>query len=187
MAQVATIAPGIEISYLDSGVPSVNPDHYTTVLVIHGYTWSGGWFHSLFLRKSLINEIDTFKKTLPFGSPNGIRIIAINRRDYPGSTPFTEEEVAAIKSDEYTNDDLRAFMLARTTEFAKFAEYLVISGISKEVVNGKGGIAIVGWSLGQAYVTNFIEDVKKLEVGLREMVEKNVRCVVAFGERSIVI
>ena len=42
--------------------------------------------------------LGTFVKLLPLAHAHNTRIILINRRDYPGTTPYTDEERAALLS-----------------------------------------------------------------------------------------
>ncbi|KAI0713888.1 hypothetical protein C8Q76DRAFT_732741 [Earliella scabrosa] len=53
---------------LDSGAPTGSTD-YTTLVLVHGLMWHGA----------------NFEKLLPYAKQNNARIIAVNRRDYPGS------------------------------------------------------------------------------------------------------
>ncbi|KAI0761772.1 hypothetical protein BD413DRAFT_616770 [Trametes elegans] len=63
----------------DTGPPD-GQDVYTTLVFIHGYVWHGG----------------AFGKLLPLAPHFGCRIIVLNRRDYPGASPYTAEERALL-------------------------------------------------------------------------------------------
>ncbi|KAH9850273.1 Alpha/Beta hydrolase protein [Lenzites betulinus] len=133
----------------DSGIPAGSTD-YTTVVILHGYG-----FHSAI-----------FEKLVPLGAPKNSRIILVNRRDYPGSKPYTPEELALISArplgDIATADsiaaakrDVDAFMLARGQEVYELLEGLVKAGSIPvaDRENNKGGIVVAGWSLGTGWMT----------------------------------
>ncbi|KAJ7087147.1 hypothetical protein C8R44DRAFT_991416 [Mycena epipterygia] len=67
---------GVELSYIDSGVPP-NATSYTTVFAVHGMIFT-----------NLI-----FEKIMALAPSRNVRVVAINRRPFPGSTPFTPAEL----------------------------------------------------------------------------------------------
>ncbi|KZV92615.1 alpha/beta-hydrolase [Exidia glandulosa HHB12029] len=64
--------------YTDSGHPGV--DKYDTVILIHGMNWDQSSFYAMY----------------PLAAPAGLRFVALNRRGYPGTTPYTAEEQALL-------------------------------------------------------------------------------------------
>ncbi|KAH9158763.1 hypothetical protein EDB89DRAFT_2085473 [Lactarius sanguifluus] len=55
---------------------------YVTLVIVHG--------------RGL--KADFFARLLPLAGKLGARVVAINRRDYPGSAPFSEEDRALLLS-----------------------------------------------------------------------------------------
>ncbi|RPD52530.1 alpha/beta-hydrolase [Lentinus tigrinus ALCF2SS1-7] len=124
---------GTELAYLDSGAPSARPDSYVTIFAIHGTVFGFHIYDKIF--RLLQDRSD-------------IRFVAISRRGYPGSTPFTPDEITALSTD--SDDQKEAFLRARGTEVAlfidKFIEKFDLPPISSD--GSSGGIALMGWSLG---------------------------------------
>ncbi|KAJ6458696.1 hypothetical protein DFH09DRAFT_1115381, partial [Mycena vulgaris] len=121
---------GTVLSFTDSGPPE-NKD-YITVFAVHGIACNG-----------LI-----FKKVQALARANNIRFVAINRRPYIGSTPYTEAESVTLCTGSET--EKAHFIDARGIEFATFVETFVqkydLPPISPD---GKsGGVALLGWSAG---------------------------------------
>lgn len=83
---------GTQIAYTDTGAPSQSP--YITMVAIHGMSFSGGSFLLMFPQfrpdwPTLI--IAVFKRVQNLAIKKGVRL---NRRNYPVSTPYEEEDVS---------------------------------------------------------------------------------------------
>jgi pimeloyl-ACP methyl ester carboxylesterase len=96
-----------------------------------------------------------FSHCLPLAGKLGARMVALNRRDYPRSEPFSEEDHALLLS---TTDKSPAafenadrYMKARAREFYDFLSQLVKS--EDLPINS---IIFAGWSLGTLFVTSFL-------------------------------
>lgn len=103
-----------------------------------------------------------FAKLLPLAPAYNTRVMLVNRRDYPGSTPFTEAERALLPSQPLDADDLpsardnlQAFMKAQARELYDFLEILVEGGDvpAADRKNNTGGVVVAGWSMGAAWMT----------------------------------
>ncbi|KAI0325769.1 alpha/beta-hydrolase [Cubamyces sp. BRFM 1775] len=136
----------------DSGAPQGSTD-YTTLVILHGYTWHAG----------------TFSKLIPLGAQHNARVILVNRRDYPGSRPYNADELALLRPSESPSSQeapdstevpeaslrLQTFMEDRARELYAFLAELV----QKERLpladaeNNRGGIVVAGWSFGTAWMT----------------------------------
>ncbi|KAF5341417.1 hypothetical protein D9758_012302 [Tetrapyrgos nigripes] len=82
-------APGngkLEYFYEDSGAPA-GVGSYTTFFMLHGYCYHSGIFQRLF---PLAHQ--SYSQSFPF------RVIAINRRGYPPTTPFNPFELTVFES-----------------------------------------------------------------------------------------
>jgi hypothetical protein len=86
---------------------------------------------------------------LPFARPNSLRIVLVNRRDYPHSTPLSCAELALIGPDA-SLEDRAAFFRARGVELANFLAWFACAQDihPTEEVDGRtsGGMAIAAWS-----------------------------------------
>ncbi|TDL26389.1 alpha/beta-hydrolase [Rickenella mellea] len=154
---------GIELAYLDSGVPT-SGGNFTTLVIIHGYCWSG----------------DIFQKVIDIAPSRGVRIIALNRRDYTGSSPFTPEEMAPIRAEDCNAVTLKAFLRDRSEEYAGFLKHIIDGGGVTKPIGKKGGIALMAWSLGNVFGLNFLENVTFLPAPLKELVTTYVRSFILF-------
>ncbi|KAI0831903.1 Alpha/Beta hydrolase protein [Trametes gibbosa] len=157
----------------DSGAPADHGD-YTTLMIVHGYVWHGG----------------TFSKLLPLAAAQGVRVILLNRREYPGTTPYTEEERAMIPHvpDKPLTDEeqirsgkrmLLSFMRDRALELYRTIEGLVVERHIPAARPGSqaGGIVLVGWSMGATWMTALLTHVSEFPVGalnLRDYVRRVV-------------
>ncbi|KAI0821753.1 hypothetical protein BC628DRAFT_1412722 [Trametes gibbosa] len=139
----------------DSGAPPHSID-YTTLVILHGYTWHSG----------------TFARLVPLAKNRNVRVVLVNRRDYPGSRPYTDEErallpsalsegVESIAEIAAATQNLEAFMKARARELYDLLVDLVQSGGVTRVQIGSnaGGIVVAGWSFGGIWMTALLAHV----------------------------
>jgi hypothetical protein len=116
-----------------------------------------------------------------------VRLVAPQRRGYPGSTPFPDDEIASLSN---TNAAaIQRFLRARLLELAAFVEYLAALGVPPLNVNaGKrtGGVALVSWSLASMYGLAFLEHVTSPDfpAALTQLVKGYVRTFITYGMRS---
>ncbi|KAJ3913122.1 hypothetical protein F5877DRAFT_84104 [Lentinula edodes] len=149
----------VVLSYLDSGPPSSSLSNYETIILIHGNSFS--------------NAI--FKRLLPLNTQYNIRVVAPSRRGFSGSTPFTQDEKLFFTEDDGSEasatDEAKAKILElRGVEILQFIDgFIQRSGIppiqdNSQTVDGngktrKGGLAIIGWSLGATFSLSAIANV----------------------------
>ncbi|KAH9849866.1 hypothetical protein C2E23DRAFT_341233 [Lenzites betulinus] len=157
----------------DSGAPE-GRDDYTTLMFVHGYIWHGG----------------SYSKLIPLANAQGVRIILLHRRDYPGATPYTAEERALIPPvpDRPSTDEnevregkqmLLKFMRDRALELYQALEELVVKrnipAVSPE--SQTGGIVLVGWSMAATWLTALLTHIAEFPIGavnLRDYVRRIV-------------
>jgi len=123
----AADAKGTQLFFTDTG-PVPSSTNYTTLVVIHGTSFNGG----------------TFKRLPPLGLQRNIRTVLVNRREYKGSTPYTDDELAEL------NQGKKEFLERIGKELAYFlATFAESHNIPKASADLKsGGIALMGWSMG---------------------------------------
>ncbi|KAI0702380.1 alpha/beta-hydrolase [Cerioporus squamosus] len=141
----------------DTGPPALEGSTtYTTVVFIHGYAWHSG----------------IFTKLLPLAGAKNARLVLVNRRDYPGATPYTPEErivlEGALKSDPATaRKQLLAYAKERAREvYTLLAQFVADNDIPPrrpEPAN-EGGIVLVGWSFGTIWMTSLLANVASFPV-----------------------
>ncbi|TFY79113.1 hypothetical protein EWM64_g4895 [Hericium alpestre] len=93
---------GAQLYYEDSG--PVEGVHYTTLVLVHGTA--------------------IFHPMMPFAEPNGLRIVAVNRRNYPVSTADTAEDLLAIAKGSPAETQ-SAFLARQGLEIAEFLSWFI--------------------------------------------------------------
>ncbi|KAI0641977.1 Alpha/Beta hydrolase protein [Trametes meyenii] len=167
-----TTVSGLGI-FKDTGAPA-GRSNYTTLVITHGYVWHGA----------------IFSKVLQLAASHGVRIIVLNRRDYPGSIPYTPEELALLPPvldkpltdpAEIRSDKLKLekFMRDRARELYDSLEDLVQELDIPPVRPGAptGGIVLVGWSLGATWMLALLRHVAEFpvnEINLRDYIRRVV-------------
>jgi hypothetical protein len=118
---------------------------------------------------------------------HSVRLIAVQRRDYPGSTPLQDAELAPLASGDPAS--VLRFFLARSIELAAFVQHVVNLGIPPLKNDGRncvGGIALTGWSLGNLYGLSLLDHVEELPKPLAEVIKTHVKTYVAYGTPGLV-
>ncbi|KAI0828547.1 hypothetical protein BC628DRAFT_1533941 [Trametes gibbosa] len=139
---------GMQLSYIDSGIPpgdTVSKD-YTTIFAVHGMCFTS----------------PTFERVMALASPAKVRFVAINRRDYPGSTPLSPDDISTLASG--SDQEKAALLKARGVELAtfvsRFVEHHSLPPISED--GQRGGFALLSWSLGNATAMSAVANIDKL-------------------------
>ncbi|KAF9259299.1 hypothetical protein L218DRAFT_974660 [Marasmius fiardii PR-910] len=151
------LSEDIQIFFTDSGPPP-NYNDYTTLVVFHGSAFNGFGFERLH----------------GVASQHNLRTIVWNRRDYPGSTPYTDFELGNLKLAPKT------FMNRIGSQIGEFlAKFIEQEKIPKATDDGKaGGIAIMGWSMGTATAMSLFSHSDILPPQTYSMLEQYVKDLV---------
>ncbi|KAI0666401.1 hypothetical protein C8Q78DRAFT_984281 [Trametes maxima] len=171
MPSIVVDDKGTELSYIDSGVPASASNAYTTIFAVHGTVFTS----------------PIFEKVSKLAGPAGLRFVAINRRDYPGSTPLTAEDSGVLASG--TDEQKAAFLKARGVELAtfvdRFAEQNNVPAISAD---GKsGGFALLGWSLGNAIALAAVANVDALSAPSQARWSSGLRSLILYEPPTVAI
>jgi hypothetical protein len=148
-----------------------------------------------------LHAIDIFHRLLPIAAATHVRLVTLNRRGYAGSTPFTEEEVAPLAPTITSEDDTASatsrshkvvsaqyttFLQQRGAEMARFLAWFIdhenIPPRSDDTNRASGGIALLGWSLGNATTLSMLAFANSLDPGLMQKLEPYLRKVIIFGK-----
>ena len=125
-----------------------------------------------------------FSQMLPFAAAYRARLVLVNRRDYPGSTPLTDTELASLGS---PNIQTRAKALAQQgLEIGLFLAWLVreenIPPVSIALDGKKqGGIALIPWSLAHTPLAGLLAHADALPVDARKVLKPSLRAYCIFG------
>ncbi|KAF8898011.1 hypothetical protein CPB84DRAFT_1681629 [Gymnopilus junonius] len=161
-----TVRDNICFHYTDSGPP--NKPNYSSLFIIHGHT-----FHSDTPRMTSVASnslyLGAFRKITPLAASNGLRIICVNRREYPGSSPFTPEELRVF------NEGCDAERAKLLNEQGILLCELVDSLINTLSLPKEGGITISSWSMGCIFAIAMLTAISDLPKGVRERLRGHVR------------
>lgn len=123
---------------------------------------------------------------LPHATKYGLRMIAMNSRDYHGSTPYTAEELADLASPDLEVQALAVRRWGR--EVAMFIAYvcgaLDISPVFGEGEKKAGGLVLMSWSLSGLAPMGILGDPRTLEGGLEATLAPYLRKVILYGEHN---
>ncbi|KAK7039327.1 AB hydrolase-1 domain-containing protein [Favolaschia claudopus] len=148
----------LQFFFTDSGAPPDKLADYTTFILVHGHTYHGA----------------VFQKLLPLAASQTMRLICINRREYPGSTSHTADELAVYASG---MEEERAVLMHQ----AGVNLALAIDGIIQQCdLPSAGDVAIAGWSLGNTFVLAAVEAIMDLPPPVRERLQSFVKTVIMW-------
>jgi len=156
------LANGIEFQYTDSGIPTLQDVPYVTVIAVHGMGYNGGIF----------NRVQQLAKDTK------LRIVAINRRQYAGSTPISDAEAALLVSG---SDEQKAEVLAaRGVELALFIVALVKQESIPPISTDRegGGVALLGWSSGNVATLAMVANTEKLPSDMKTCLATYMRALI---------
>ncbi|KIJ45941.1 hypothetical protein M422DRAFT_166044 [Sphaerobolus stellatus SS14] len=149
-----------EYFYRDSGAP--NESSYKTLIIVHGHTFHSGIFERLF----------------PLAKSRALRLICVNRRAYPDTTPYTPEELSIMNNG---SEDERVELFQKLgVELALF----VASVIDKCQLPKDGEIGFVSWSLGNIFGLCFLSAIDRVPEDIRNTIQKHVKTIILWDPPS---
>ncbi|PIL34405.1 hypothetical protein GSI_03180 [Ganoderma sinense ZZ0214-1] len=132
--------------FLDSGPPGGSAD-YTTIVIIHGLGWHSG----------------VFTKLIPLAHAHNARVVLVNRRDYRGAAPYSLAErthlfttaAEALTDGTAACPKVVSIMKEEAIDVSRLLTHFISDNrvpLARPHANS-GGIVLVGWSLGTAWMT----------------------------------
>jgi hypothetical protein len=125
---------------------------------------------------------EIFSKVIAIAPQHGIRIVAISRRDYPGSSPLGAEDIGLMLG---SDEGKAEYLTKRGLEYLRFIDAFIqeqsLPALSTSDGNRTGGVALVSWSLGNAFGNAALASVSKLEAGAQGRISKYLRSVIIDG------
>jgi hypothetical protein len=112
----------------------------------------------------------------------GYRFVSITRRNYPGSTALSEADIGVLTAG--SEEDKNAFLKARGVEIATFiSKFIEKESLPAITDNGTGGgIALIGWSLGNSFSLASISHLDALPEEDRTRVGSRLRALIMQGK-----
>lgn len=113
----------------------------------------------------------------PLAAKYDARTIVIQRKDYSGSTQFTEQELDDL------NNGRQAFLDQLAVTVANLLKCLIEElNIPKVSKDGKGGIALLGWSLGTSTALTIFKDLNVVLPELHDFLMPYMKNLIFFGQ-----
>ncbi|TFY67242.1 hypothetical protein EVJ58_g1755 [Rhodofomes roseus] len=158
---------GSQYCFEDTG-PAQSSD-YTTLVLVHGACFQAVIFERLFVHAAAHN----------------MRLVAVNMRDYRGSTPYSASELADLSSADVARQT--AAIRARGLELLTFILWLIrtegippLSPASSGNSKGGGGIALLGWSWGNKITLSCVAQASHLSPDDVETLGRYMRTLILF-------
>jgi hypothetical protein len=129
----------------------------------------------------------TFLPLFPYAEIHNLRLVTVNLRDYPGSSPLDSRELANLRSQE---PETQAMVIReQALEIATFlVRFIEAEGISppKRIAPGSdkevGGISLVAWSQSNAFLLSLLSNISLLDAYTDALLERYLRVVFMYGE-----
>ncbi|KAL1718168.1 hypothetical protein EV715DRAFT_291442 [Schizophyllum commune] len=149
---------GSSFNILDTGAPDSDSTGYLTLVFLHGYG---------------IPSIGITERIASLAPAEGVRLIAVNRRGYPGSSPYNAAELDNLEHG--TLEERAAIYRDEGHHYAHLLDALV-----QDRTIGAGGAALVAWSIANAHLSATIAAVHELPDAVRERLRKHVKAFIYF-------
>lgn len=121
---------------------------------------------------------------IPFAAKNNLRLLFVNLRDYPGSSPYTKAELEAFESGDEATQDKAISDLGK--QLGAFLAYFVknndVPPVNKKGGNTIGGISLLTWSMSNLVSISFLAHANTLTDDVKDVLNTHLRSVVLHGE-----
>lgn len=128
-----------------------------------------------------------FKRLFPLAAQHNMRLVTLNARDYHGSTPFSDSELAALESLDLQSQ--QSVLRACGRELGAFLVWFIeqekippLSTSTEGDAGRRGGISLLGWSFGSAFTFSFLAQAGALPEETRTLLGAYMRAIIGFGE-----
>lgn len=127
--------------------------------------------------------VGVFRRMFPHAQKYNLRLIAIHQREYLGSSPFTEDELALLYSDD--PEDQATILREQAHAIAKVMAHVIAQGnlpLPRQSDGAhEGGIVILGRSAGCAHVLALLGNLDSLDKSMYSLLEKYVTTIIIHG------
>lgn len=126
---------------------------------------------------------------IPYAAAHNIRLVLLNRRGYPGSTPVSSEELAALEG---SISAQQAALKTRGAEIAEFLRWFIETEAIPPIraVPGSGalvgGLSLLSWSGGNGTtLAMFAWHADKLPATTNKLFNKYLRSFIIYGIQRV--
>ncbi|KAJ7755230.1 hypothetical protein B0H16DRAFT_1541473 [Mycena metata] len=143
----------LQFFYTDTGAPAA--EEYTTYIIVHGHSYHAA----------------VFQRLSPLAKERDVRLICVNRREYPGSTPHTAQELRVYASGSHEE---RATLLRE--------EGVNLAICAAEIIQkyALSSVTLVGWSLGNTFTMAVMASIMSLPVQTQLQMQASVKGVIIW-------
>jgi hypothetical protein len=184
-------AQGTKLYYEDSGAPPGSTS-YTTVFLIHGYLcYARTFLFPLFpyalcaplISLNLLNDSAVFRPAFAHARSHNLRLIAINMREYPGSSPFSDAELARFASNDL--EDQTSALVDQAMEIANLIAQIIrdedLPLPQQEGDSQTGGVSMLAWAVGGSWLTTVLANLDSLDEDVHACFEKYVTTAIIYS------
>lgn len=134
-----------------------------------------------FLVHWLNTSPDTFEHLLPLAHKYNIRLVVVQRRDYAGSSQYTDEEMRLLR------ENPTLFFQNAGAVFVHFLHYIVKNThVCKPTEDrSRGGVSLSAWSLGCAYAMSTFAEDSAVDQAIRDAIDPYITALVLYGHGSV--
>jgi len=151
---------------------------------------AGGEYTTIFLVSGAVYQSTVFQRLLPQAKKYGVRLVALTQRNFPGSSPFTEEELKSLTSSDNAvrADAIQAVGREIATFMAAFVEKHNIPPTTKKADGTTfGGISILCWSASNILIFSLLVRPDKLPARTIQVLNTHLRSAVIFDPPKFTI
>ena len=138
---------------------------------------------------SLTACIAIFRRLLPYANKRNLRLVLLNMRDYPGSSPFTPEEVAGMASKDV--QEQAGVIREMGRQIATFLAYFIhkYDIPTPRITRGKknGGLSLLTWSLSNTMSMSLLGNAHTLPKKTKEVLDQYWHTLVMYGKSSALV
>ncbi|KAI0700662.1 hypothetical protein C8T65DRAFT_657414 [Cerioporus squamosus] len=190
MPSIKVDAQGTELAYCDTGAPQgthSGEQDYLTIIAIHGMVFCAREGRTFVVSDATEHFTAIFERIMKTSVDAGVRFVALNRRDYPGSTPLTEDDLRVLESG--TDEERAAFLRTQAVQLATFIDRYIqqnsIPAISPD--RKTGGIILLGWSLGCTFGLSILSNADIYPEATRTRLALHLRTYIMFEPPTVAI
>lgn len=127
------------------------------------------------------SSIAIFKRVQGVAIKKGVRFVALSRRGYPGTAPYSEEELNVLNNG--TKEQKDAWHRDRGHEVGMFIHKLIVKEKLPPISADRktGGIVLLGWSAGGSLANATIAHVETLPSEVRTRLALCIRSLIVQG------
>ena len=121
---------------------------------------------------------------IPFATQKNIRLVLLNVHGYPGSTPYTDDELDRLEG---SLEARKTELQARGSELAEFIRWFIVTQEIPPIRERSnddqlvGGLSVLAWSGGNGHSLCMFAHADKLAEETRKLFDEYLRSLILYG------